>query len=247
MSNETLHLLQTHRSDRSFLDTPVSDADLAEIVDAAQRAPTSNNGQHISLVVVRDAARRAKIAQLANNQAWIAKAPVFVVVVVDFHKTRLAIELAGKTQNLHATAEGFAIGAVDAGITLATLMTAARALGLGVVPIGGIRQDSQGMIDLLELPPLTFPMVGVSLGHVNQPAAQKPRLPLDTYRHDETYCGDRLAAGIAAYDQTLMAHWQSTGRADGLPWSANTAAAFERGCARKTAEVALAQGFGFDK
>ena len=53
--------------------------------------------------------------------------------------------------------------------------------------------------------------------------------------------------GIAAYDQTLMAHWQSTGRADGLPWSANTAAAFERGCARKTAAVALAQGFAFNK
>ena len=188
MSNETLRLLQAHRSDRSFLDQPVSEADLAQIVEAAHRAPTSNNGQHISLVVVRDAARRAKIAQLANNQPWIAKAPVFVVVVVDFHKTRLAIEMAGKT-----------------------------------------------------------PMVGVSLGYVDQPAAQKPRLPLETYRHDETYCGDTLAAGIAAYDQTLMAHWQLTGRADGLPWSANTAAAYERGCARKTAAVALAQGFAFNK
>jgi nitroreductase len=35
-------------------------------------------------------------------------------------------------------------------------MAAARALGLGVVPIGGIRQDSQGMIDLLGLPPLSM-------------------------------------------------------------------------------------------
>ena len=67
MSNETLRLLQTHRSDRSFLDQPVSEADLAQIVEAAYRAPTSNNGQHISLVVVRDAARRAKMAVRASR------------------------------------------------------------------------------------------------------------------------------------------------------------------------------------
>ena len=116
------------------------------------------------MVVVRDPAHRARFAEIANGQIWIAQAPVFITVEVDYYKTKLAAELAGKGQIIQASVEGFAAGAVDAGITLGNLMIAARSLGLGVVPIGGIRQDSQAMIDLLGLPPFTFPMLGVCLG-----------------------------------------------------------------------------------
>jgi len=247
MSNPTIELLETHRSDRSFLAERVSDTLLSQVIEAAHCGPTSINAQHISLVVVRDPARRARIAEIANGQPWIAQAPVFITVVVDFYKTRIAAELAGKEQIIHASVEGFAAGAVDAGITLCNLMVAARALGLGIVPIGGIRHDSQAMIDLLELPPLTFPMVGVCLGYVDQAARQKPRLPMATYRHNETYDKDHLREGIIAYDKELMAFWQTIGRSDGLPWSVNTAKTYEQVYFRKTAEVARAQGFAFDQ
>ena len=56
---------------------------------------------------------------------------------------------------------------------MATLMTAARAFGLGVVPIGGIRRDPQAMIDLLRLPPNTFPVDGVVLGYVDRRISSK--------------------------------------------------------------------------
>lgn len=246
MPNQTIELLRSHRSDRSFRSDPVSDELLDQIVDAAYRGPTSINAQHISLVVVRDPRRRARIAEIAGGQPWIAQAPVFITVVMDFSKTRLAAELAGKAQVIHTSVEGFAAGAVDAGIALANLMLAARALGLGIVPIGGIRRDARALIELLDLPPLTFPVVGVALGHVDQPARQKPRLPLATYRHDETYRQDGLAAGIKAYDQELVAYWKAIGRSDGLPWSGNTANAYQQVYFRKTAEVARAQGFAFE-
>lgn len=247
MINETLQLLHSHRSDRAFLADPVDEAILAQIVDAAYRGPTSINAQHISLIVVRDAARRARIAEIAGGQPWIAQAPVFITVVMDFYKTHLAAELAGKAQVIHTSVEGFAAGAVDTGIALANLMLAGRAAGLGIVPIGGIRRDSQAMIELLGLPPMTFPLAGVCLGHVAKPAQTKPRLPIDTYRHDETYQKEGLLAGIQAYDRELAAYWQSIGRADGLPWSANTANAYQQVYFRKTAEVARKQGFSFEQ
>ena len=98
MINQTIQLLEAHHSDRSFLADPVSDTILSQIIEAAHRGPTSINAQHISLVVVRDPAHRARIAEIANGQTWIAQAPVFITVVVDFYKTRLAAELAGKEQ-----------------------------------------------------------------------------------------------------------------------------------------------------
>ncbi len=246
MSN-TLDVLLSHRSYRDYSDQAVSEADLDAIVAAAQRAPSSINAQHTSVVIVRDAVRRARIAEIAGGQPWIAKAPLFICVVMDFAKTNAALQLSGTTQVIHESLEGFAAGAVDAGIVLATMMVAARGLGLGTVPIGGIRRDSQAMIELLELPRLTFPLVGCSIGHFATEPTQKPRLPLDTFRHDEKWHGVPEVATIKAYDEELLRYWKSIGRADGLPWSQNTASPYSKVYYRDTKLVAARQGFVVDK
>lgn len=219
--NDTLNLLESHRSIRSYSDAPVSDAMLDQIIRAAWHGPTSMNAQEISLVVVRDAAKRTRIAELAGGQPWIAQAPVFITLVIDFHKTELGVRKAGQTQVIHESMEGFGVAAVDAGITLGNLMTAARSLGLGIVPIGGIRRNPQGMIDLLELPPLTFPLVGLCIGHINNVAPQKPRLDISTFRHEERYDASAYTAAIDAYDPAMLDYWQKLGRSDGLSWSQN--------------------------
>lgn len=245
--NETLALLTSHRSDRSYTDEPVSEEALSAILEAARRAPTSSNAQHVSTVVVRDAERRARIAEYAGGQAWIAKAPVFVAVILDFYKVGLGVELAGETTIFHETVEGLLAGVTDVGIALATMMTAARSLGLGIVPIGGIRRNPKGMIDLLGLPPRSFPVVGLSIGHVQKPAGQKPRLAMETFRHDERYRTEGLPAGIAAYDALLLQYWQQTGRADGKAWSANTAEAYQKASHRPVCAVIKGQGITHDK
>ncbi|MGA2962789.1 MAG: NADPH-dependent oxidoreductase [Candidatus Korobacteraceae bacterium] len=245
--NETLSLLCSHRSDRSFSSEPVSDEALDAIVEAARRAPTSSNAHHVSLVVVRDAAKRARVAELAGGQPWIAKAPVFIAVVLDFYKTGVAVEAAGEKLEVHETVEGLLAGVTDVGIALAALMSAARSLGMGIVPIGGIRRSSQAIIDLLELPPRTFPVVGISIGHVAKPASQKPRLPMSTFRHDERYHKECIQHAIAAYDATLMEYWKSIGRTDGKPWSKNTAEAYQQMCFRDVKPTIAKQGLTHDK
>jgi len=245
--NETLKLQHSHRSDRSFTDAPISDADLDAIVEAAYRAPTSINSQQISVVVVRDAATRARIAEIAGGQTWIAKAPVFITVVVDFNKTQVGAQTAGETQVIHESVEGFAAGAVDAGIALGNLLVAARSLGLGVVPIGGIRRDPEALIELLQLPALTYPIAGIAIGHIDKPAVQKPRLPISSFRHDEHYHAEAIAPAIAKYDKTLADYWRSIGRTDGQPWSANTAASYKQVYFPKTRPITVKQGFLNDK
>ena len=167
--------------------------------------------------------------------------------MIDFAKTNAALESVGATQVIHESLEGFAAGAVDSGIVLATLMTAARGLGLGTVPIGGIRRDSQAMIDLLELPRLTFPIVGCTIGHYASEPTQKPRLPLHTFRHDEKWQGVPDATTIMSYDKELLAYWKSIDRSDGLPWSMNTAAPYSKVYYRDTKPVAAKQGLVVDK
>ncbi|KUM01931.1 NADPH-dependent oxidoreductase [Chromobacterium subtsugae] len=245
--NETLQLMQQHRSVRSYQDKPISQQTLDAVLDAAWKGPTSINGQQVSLVVVQDAEQRQRIAEIAGGQPWIAQAPVFIAVVIDFHKTRLGVEMAGAQQTIHNSVEAFAVGAVDAGIALGNLMTAARSAGLGVVPIGGIRRDPQAMIELLQLPELTFPLVGLALGHPDQEGSVKPRLPRDSFVHNGQYQAEALPGHIAAYDETLRQYWQDIGRGDGEPWSRNTAGYYRNVYFPKVAPVARSQGFGFDQ
>lgn len=247
MPPTTLDTLLAHRSYRDYTGQPLSDEQLDAIVACAHRAPTSQNAQHISLVVVRDPERKAAIAELAGGQPWIAKAPVFLCVVIDFAKTGAALAHAGAEQVVHESLEGFAVGCVDAGIALATAMTAARAQGLGAVAIGGIRRNPDKMIEILGLPRLTYPIVGCSIGHFASEPPQKPRLPLATFRHDEAWQGVPDAATITAYDGELKAFWQRIGRPDGLPWSTNTAGSFSRVYFPLTKPVAARQGFLADK
>lgn len=245
--NQTIELLTSHRSERSYLNKPIADDILDNIIAAAHLAPTSVNSQQVSLVVTRDAQQRARIAELAGGQPWIAQAPVFITVVLDMYKTRLGIEMSGNQQVAHQSIESLISGTTDVGIALGALMTAARSYGLGIVPIGGIRRNPQAMIELLQLPELTFPVVGLVLGYVDQPAHQKPRLPIASFRHDEHYHPEALPAAINTYNQTLTAYWQKIGRSDGDDWGHNTASYYQHVYYPDVLPAIQKQGFKLDK
>ena len=240
--NETIRLLQAHLSSRSYKAGAIPEEILDTAIESARRAPTSTNSHEISLVVVRNAASRARIAEIAGGQPWIAQAPVFIAVIPDFYKTGLGVKKAGGVQVFQRSLEGILAAVSDAGIAMATIMTAARALGLGVVPIGGIRRDPQAMIDLLKLPPNTFPVDGVVLGYVDQGSLQKPRMAIESFCHEETYNPELLKPAIDAYDLTLPKYWLKIGRADGLSWSANIAQHYGT-FSRLIKAVAQKQGF----
>ena len=59
--NETIRLLHAHHSSRSYRSEPIPEKILEAVIESARRAPTSTNSHEISLVVVRNAASRARI------------------------------------------------------------------------------------------------------------------------------------------------------------------------------------------
>ena len=79
--NDVLKLQLAHRSVRTFNAREVTDDELAAIVAAARSAPTSSNLQPWSVVAVRDPERKARLAALAGNQAFIEQARLFLVWV----------------------------------------------------------------------------------------------------------------------------------------------------------------------
>ncbi|WP_286885462.1 nitroreductase family protein, partial [Aneurinibacillus sp. UBA3580] len=76
--NDVLKVMTNHRSIRSYTNEPVNDEQLNAIMDAVQAAPTSINGQHVTVICVKDPVKKKKIAELVGNQAWVDQAPVFL-------------------------------------------------------------------------------------------------------------------------------------------------------------------------
>jgi FMN reductase [NAD(P)H] len=242
--NATIQTITDHRSIRSYTDQPVSEDHLNAILAAAQAMPTSINGQQVSVVVVRDADRRAQIAELAAGNPWIAQAPVFLVFVADFHKTGLGVQKKGKTQVIHASAEGAVVATFDAGLAMGGAIVAAESLGLGIVPIGGIRKDPQGIIDLLGLPASTFPLAGLVIGHPADRSSQKPRMPRAGFAHPERYDQAAVAQAVETYDGVLADYY--TKRGDKVSdWSTGMAWAYQQVYYPRVGPVLRSQGFEF--
>lgn len=245
--NTIIDLFNDHKSERSFTDKPIDDATLERIISTAFRAPTSVHSQQVSVIVTRDAGKREQISRIAGGQPWIAKAPVFITFVLDMYKTHVGMAQVGNKQIAHQSIESIVAGATDVGIALGSVMAAARSEGLGIVPIGGIRLHPEALIDLLELPEYTFPVAGVVIGHVDVPSHHKPRLPLETFRHNEAYVTEGLEDKITHYNQQMTDHWQAIDRNDGGTWSESVTGYYQHIYFPDVLPALLKQGFGVDK
>ena len=242
--NNTIQIINNHRSIRQYLDKDIPNEIVDEIVKAAQAMPNSINGQQTSVIVVRDKAKREKLAELVGNQPYVAKAPVFLIFVMDFYRTHLAGEKTGLTQVIHESIEGIGAGSVDVGIALGASVIAAESLGLGTVPIGGIRKNPEEVIELLGLPKYTFPLVGLVVGYPENESHKKPRIPFDTFRHDEKYDVEAVENSINPYDEEMSAYLKDIGRSEQeVNWSTTTSRIYQSIYYPKVKSTLEAQGF----
>lgn len=241
--NKTIETINNHRSIRDYKSDKIEESIINEIIVAAQSMPNSINGQQTSIVVVQDKKTKAKIAEFAGGQPWIDKAPLFLLFVSDFYKTDLAAKKSGVTQKIHESIESTLVGAVDVGLNMGAAIIAAESLGLGIVPIGGIRNNPQGMIDLLHLPQLTFPVAGLAIGYPNSQSGQKPRLPLNTFRHDEVYHTEHLQEEIDNYDLLMADYLKGINRSQEINWSTHTSSIYQQVYFPKVISVMNTQGF----
>ena len=248
MENQTIKQLQNRTSIREFTGDGVSNDDLELILRTAQRAPTSINAQQISLIYTRDKEKIKYIAELCGGQPQVATAEVFVFIVIDFNRTNHAAISEGKTQVVEKCAEGIVVGAVDAGIMLSSLQSAAEALGYGTTAIGAIRGNSDKIVELLGLPQRTFAAVGSTIGVPSQKAKSaplKPRVPFKSFAMEDVYDSEKVKEGAYIYNEEFKAFRDKTGSGSLPSYFKTTSGFYEKSYYRKTATVLEAQGFRF--
>ena len=184
---------------RAYADRPVEPALLRTLAAVALSAPSKSDLQQRDIVLVTERERRLKLVALAGDDAWMRAAPVFVVFVGNHRRQRALAEWhATPFPNDHL--DPFFNAAVDGAIALAWFVAAAEAAGLGCCPISLVRNRPRELAELLALPPLTFPVAGLTLGWRADEGTLSPRLPLAATVHAERFDDSRARDLVAAYD-----------------------------------------------
>jgi nitroreductase len=195
VSDDVFDVVHRQRAHRQFSDDPVTDADVARVLDAATYAPSAENRQPWEFVVVRDPERRAAIGEL-TQRAWettgrafsegrlepklladvhrgatggIAAAPVMIVVCADTERglaQTVPSSIFPAVQNLLLAAT-----ALDLGSALTTITV-------------GFRDELRA---LLELPEHVVPVAVVPLGHPARRLGPPRREPFASHTHREHY------------------------------------------------------------
>ena len=144
--NETIKLLLSHSSCRSFLDKPVPEEVAEAIIKCAQRAPTSSYLQAYTIIRVEDKEKRKLLAEYAGGQEWVEKAGLVLLFCADLHRLEVMLDVRDKNV-LHNT-ELYTVAVTDAALASSRALVAAQAMGLGGVFVGGVRNETEKMAEL---------------------------------------------------------------------------------------------------
>ncbi|OFX83140.1 MAG: NADPH-dependent oxidoreductase [Bacteroidetes bacterium GWF2_33_16] len=202
-----LATILNHRSIRKYKNTPISDTDLKEILEAGTRASTTGNMQIYSIIVTRDEDMKKKLAPTHFNQPMVTQAPVLLTFCADINRFN-------KWCNLREAEPGidnflwFTNAVIDAMLVAQNCCIAAESKGLGICYLGTTTYTADKMIEILNLPNGVIPITAVVMGYADQNPGLTDRLPLEAVVHYETYKDysnadiDRLYADKEALEST---------------------------------------------
>jgi nitroreductase/FMN reductase [NAD(P)H] len=175
--NEAIRRLAGRGVVRRFKPEPLPAAVLDTLAAVALSSPSKSDLQQRDILIVEDAAIRARINALLKDQDWIPGCPHLLVFLGNNRRQRQVHAWRGHTfANDHLDA--FFNATVDAAIALEAFVAAAEAAGLGCCPISVIRNHAEEVSGLLGLPDHVFPVAGLGVDIPATPAFVSARLPL---------------------------------------------------------------------
>ncbi len=152
------------RSVRNYLDKPVEEEKLMEVLEAGRLAPSACNNQPWKLVVVKNPETRKSLAMACDNQSFVATAPVVIVGCI--------------------TEKGFNMGGwynsniLDLALALDHMTLQAAYLGLGTCWIGAFNEKE--VKKLLDIPENVRVVAILTLGYPrNERVYEKDRKQLE--------------------------------------------------------------------
>ena len=159
-----IEAIRKRKSVRNFLDIPVENEKMAQILEAARLAPSAFNRQVWRFIIISKKKTKKKLIEIAKIPSFVEKAPVVLIACA---KTDSCIMRYGQP-----------CYPVDVAIALDHITLAAVDQGLGSCWIG--KYDEKKVKEILGIPEEIRVIAVMPLGyHSDNLPIDKKRLPLD--------------------------------------------------------------------
>lgn len=113
----------------------------------------------------------------------------------------------GKDDGRVHTTDIFFQAVEDTMLAVQNVANAVESMGLGYVDLGTVNDHPLEMLKTLDLPKLTFPILGLQVGVIDQSPQLKPRLPLKFTCFENEYNKDFDVNDLKDYDQVVTTYY----------------------------------------
>lgn len=174
------------RTCRMFSNKEVSDNDIKVMLEQAIHAPTTGNMQLYSVIITRDAKKKAALAPAHFSQAAYVNAPVVLTFCADFNRFVTWCKASDANPG-YENLQSFIAAALDATILAQQFVTIAEMNGLGTCYLGTTTYNPDIISEVLCLPELVVPVITIALGYPSGEQPSSDRISVDSILHHETY------------------------------------------------------------
>ncbi|HHQ0896796.1 TPA: oxygen-insensitive NADPH nitroreductase [Listeria innocua] len=198
--NTTIQQLVKHVSVREFKNERLSDETKQHLLTAARSASSSHFVQSFSILEITDEKLRKELAEITNSASYVNQTGTFYVFVGDLYRQSKLLLENNRTLDGLRNMESLLVSVIDATIAAQNMVIAAESLDLGICYIGGIRNDIEKVAELLNLPPFTIPVFGLTVGVPEYKNQVKPRLLLENQVGENQYPHEQFT-DLKAYEE----------------------------------------------
>lgn len=205
--NFTIEKQLKHKSIRKFQNKEVEKETLDTLFQVANRTASSIAMQSYSMIRITDKDMKKKLSEICK-QDYIKDFPEIVIFIVDVYRNARISEEKGEDLPHKKDMDRFFQGFTDGVLASQNMVNAIESLDMGTVYLGSILNDPQAIVDLLELPRLTFPIVGLGFGYPDQEPTLKPRMDVSLKLFENKYKKqDNYLESIKEYDKEMKQYY----------------------------------------
>lgn len=175
--------IMTRRSIRKYIDKPIEEDKILQLLESARLAPSGSNTQPTHFIIVKSDSVREKLTQVSHNQKWMFSAPVFIVCVADI-RSRLKEDIDIRIDERSPQEEVKQI-IRDASISIDHLVLEAESLGLGTCWVAWFTQEE--IRPLLNIPSDKYVVSIITVGYADETPTARPRKSLEEIVHYENW------------------------------------------------------------